>query len=358
MVRRWVNEGAKKIALVGRTARDVRDVMVEGESGILNVFPRHERPLYRPSKSRIYFRNGAVAYCYSAEKPDQTRGPQFFKAWVDELAAWQRPEALENLIPGIRLGNAPQIVATTTPKPVKLVKELVKDSKTIITRGRTRDNRENLPDAFLREMDRKYAGTRLGRQELEGELLEDTPGALWTAKLIEDFRASEPPALQRIVVGVDPSINSGEEGDEAGIIVAGKNGEHAYVLEDCSIEGSPLEWARTAVEAYKRHRADRVVAESNQGGEMVRLTLQTVDAKVPVKLVWASKGKYTRAEPVAALYEQGRVHHVGYFGSLESEMCTYVPGADEKSPNRMDALVWALTELMLDEPAVPRIRSL
>lgn len=340
---------ASRVALVGRTAADVRDVMIEGESGILACSPEDFKPIYEPSKRRLTWPNGAIATAYSGDEPNLLRGPQHDLAWADEAAAWRYTEAWDNLIFGLRLGKHPRVIITTTPKPTPLIKDLVSDPKVFITKGKTQDNAANLADSFIAEIERKYAGTRLGRQEMDGELLDDVKGALWTRKRLDELRvASDLPDFVRIVVAIDPATTSEEGSDETGIVVAalGTDG-HAYVLDDLSLKDSPGNWAKAAVGGYSKHRADLIVGEANNGGDMVELTVRTVDKKVPFKKVHASRGKLTRAEPIAALYEQGKVHHVGFFAELEDQMCTWVPG--KKSPDRMDALVWALTELMLGE---------
>lgn len=342
-----------RLALVGRTAADVRDVMVEGPTGILNVSPPWDRPKYEPSKRRITWRNGAVATTFTADEPDLLRGPQFDGAWCDELAAWRFDEAWDNLQFGLRLGDDPRCVVTTTPKPVPLIRALVGDPTTAVTRGSSYENRANLAPSFFNKIVAKYEGTRLGRQELLAELLEDVQGALWNRALIEETRVRRPPPLVRIVVAVDPPASSNAETSaEAGIVAVGVDSldpatAHAYVLEDASLIATPHGWAAQSVASYHKFRADRLVGEQNNGGEMVEATVRTVDANVSYKGVWASRGKQTRAEPVSALYEQQRVHHVGAFAELEDQMCTWVPG--EKSPDRMDALVWALTELLIQE---------
>lgn len=347
-------ERCGRIALVAPTAGDARDVMVEGESGILAISPEWNKPIYEPSKRRLTWPNGAIATTYSADEPERLRGPQHDGAWADELGAWRYPEAWDMLMFGLRLGQDPRAVVTTTPKPVKLVRELIKDKTTHITRGSTRDNAGNLAKAFLEQIISKYEGTRLGRQELDGELLEDTPGALWQRNQLDELRVSEHPALKRIVVAVDPAATDDEDSDETGIVVAGVGRDgHAYVLDDLSIKASPDGWARTSVHGYHKFSADRLVAEANNGGDMVEYTVRTVDKNVSYKKVHASRGKYTRAEPIAALYEQGKVHHVGTFPQLEDQMCNWTPG--QKSPDRMDALVWALTELMLGAQTAIRI---
>lgn len=347
-VAEWVRSGkCRRIALVAPTAADARDVMIEGESGLLNVGQPQERPTYEPSKRRLTWPNGAIATVFSADKPDRLRGPQHDGAWADEIAAWRYPEAWDQLMFGLRLGDDPRVVATTTPRPIPLIKELIESDTTHVVRGSTYDNRANLAPAFFEKIIARYEGTRLGRQELYAEILTDVPGALWNRSMIEIGRVAKPPTtLRRIVVSIDPAASANEDSAETGIIVAGIGEDgHGYVLEDVSLTASPDKWARQAVSAFYVHGADRIVAEVNNGGDMVEHTLRTVDRTVPYKAVRASRGKEIRAEPVAALYEQGRIHHVGYFGPLEDQLCTWLPG--EKSPDRLDALVWALTELML-----------
>jgi phage terminase large subunit-like protein len=345
--------------MVAATAADVRDVLVEGESGLLEIAPPWERPTYEPSKRRVTWRNGSQATLFSADVPGRLRGPQYHWAVADELAVWRYTEAWDMLQLGVRLGSDPRIVVATTPRPTQIVRELIADGTTAVTRGNTYANRANLAPRFLERIRAQYEGTRLGRQEIEGELLEDTPGALWTLSQIDALRVRNLnllPEMQRVVVGVDPSATAA--GDEAGIIVAGLGDDgHGYVLADASLQASPDGWARAAVAAYRANDADRIVAEVNNGGEMVQLTIRTVDPAVSYKAVHASRGKRTRAEPVAALYEQGRVHHVGAFAKLEDEMCTWSALENDPSPNRMDALVWALTELMLNRNAGRAARS-
>ena len=337
---------AGRIALVGATAADVRDTMIEGESGLLRIFPDETRPRYEPSKRRVTFTNGAIATTYSADEPDRLRGPNHDAAWADEVAAWRYPEAWDQLMFGLRIGDRPRAVATTTPRPTRLIRNLADRPDCAVTRGSTYDNADNLSPAFLDEMQQRYEGTRLGRQELEAEMLLDADGALWTRDMLDDARTTTVPNLRRIVVAIDPAATANADSDETGIIVAGADDHgHGYVLEDRSMRGSPAEWASAAITAHHVHKADRIVAEANQGGDMISHTLRTVDASVPVKLVHASRGKRTRAEPVAALYEQGRVHHAGTFPQLEDQLCTWTP--DGPSPDRLDALVWALSELMV-----------
>ena len=325
---------ARRLALVAPTAADARNVMVEGESGLLAVSPPWDRPRYEPSKRRLTWPNGC-----------------------DELGSWRYPEAWDMLMFGLRLVDDPRVVVTTTPRPTKLIRALIADPTAVVTRGSTYENRANLAPAFLDQIIRKYEGTRLGRQELEAELLDDVPGALWTRGIIEAARAQAAPTLARVVVAIDPAATSTAEADETGIIVAGKDEQgQGWVLADMSGRYPPTEWAKTAIAAYRAHRADRVVAEVNHGGEMVEATLRAIDSNVPFSAVRASRGKVTRAEPVAALYEQGRVHHVGSFPQLEDQMCDFVPtGYDDvglrsprHSPDRVDALVWSLTNLLLE----------
>ena len=348
-IRERVNMGqAKRIALVGRTAADVRDVMVTGPSGILNCYPPDQRPLYEPSKRRITFHNGTVAHCYSSEKPDMLRGPQHDLAWADEAAAWSYPYATwDQLMFGLRLGHAPRCVVTTTPRPIQLIKDLVSSKTTQITRGSTFANRDNLAPAFLDQIIAKYQGSSIGQQEIYAELLEEIPGALWTRAIIDAHRVHQPPAsFRRIVVAVDPAVSHSATSDETGIVVAALAGDgDFYVIEDASMRASVDKWARAVVTRYQLHKADRIVAESNQGGDLVDRILRQVDDSVSVKLIHASKGKYARAEPVASRYEQGRVHHIGIHRELEDQLCSYSPEFTKKSPDRLDALVYAITEL-------------
>jgi phage terminase large subunit-like protein len=383
----WVRErvergGAREIHLVARTAADMRDVMVEGPNGILKTAPPWNRPKYEPSKRRLTWKNGAIARLFSAEEPDVLRGPQCDTAWCDELAAWKHVEETYDMMSlGMRLGPAygvvPRVAITTTPRPIKLIRRLVAEATiadTHVTRGSTYENRSNLAATFIRDVLRKYEGTRLGRQELDAEVLDDAPGALWKRSQIDDDRlhlkrdelgALETPAelrarllplLRVVVVSVDPAISakkSDDDGDrksnETGIVVVGvgTNG-HGYVLEDCSGIYTPSEWAARAVKAHDDWGANRIVAEVNQGGDLVEANIHTARRAIRVKKVHASRGKRVRAEPVAALYEQHRVHHVGSFPELEDQQCTWEPDRGQGSPDRMDAAVWGLTDLMID----------
>lgn len=338
-------------ALVAATAADARDTMVEGVSGILATAPRGFVPNYEPSKRRLTWPNGAQATLFSAEKPRLLRGPEHHFAWCDEAAAWDKAQdTWDMLMFGLRAGDRPRVIITTTPQRTKFVRYLVKLSAQVITHGAMSDNADNLSPVFVEQITERYGGTRLGRQELEGELLEDREGALWTLDMIDALRVEESPELQRVVVAVDPS---GGGGDEIGIVVVGsatvrndegKRVEHFYVMDDVSLLGSPGRWGRAAADAYHEWQADRLVGEKNYGGDMVESNIRTVDRNVSYKGVTASRGKAVRAEPIAALYEQGRVHHVGKFRELEDQMCEWAPG-DDDSPDRMDALVWGLTEL-------------
>lgn len=361
-VRDEISSGRRsRFALVAPTAADARDVMVEGESGLLAVCPPWDRPVYEPSKRRVTWPNGGIATLYSADEPDRLRGPQHDGAWGDELAAWRyAQDAYDMLMFGLRLGQDPRALFTTTPKPVAIVRQLVTRARTdpavVVVRGSTYENRANLAPSFLDTIVRRYEGTRLGRQELMGELLEDTPGALWTRALIEAARVDRAPTLSRVVVAIDPAVTSGETSDETGIVAAGKGVDgHFYVLTDASGRLPAIEWARAAVRLYGELKADRVVAEVNNGGDLVEAQLRIVDRHVSYKAVHASRGKRVRAEPVAALYEQGKVHHVGGFDALEDQMCAFVPDLPAGvSPDRADALVWALTELAEPPKGVSR----
>lgn len=361
-VRMRVETGlAGRIALVGETAADARDVMVEGESGILATCPPWFRPKYEPSKRRLTWPNGAMATCFSADDPDQLRGPQFDAAWADEIAKWRYEAAWDNLMMGLRLGRDPRCVATTTPRPRGWLSRLMNDKRTLVTRGATHENADNLAPGFLDQILARYAGTRLGRQEIGGEYLEDLPGALWTREMLETARAGpgSAPEMVRKVVAIDPAVTSHEGSDETGIVVAGvtSSGRDGvfWVLEDGSGRYTPDDWARRAINLWRKHSADALVCEVNQGGDMVRSTLRTVDPNVPIRMVRATKGKRLRAEPVSALYEQGRVRHAGSMPALEDQMAAFTGDAREGSPDRLDALVWALTDLAFgNRPAESR----
>jgi len=314
------------------------------------VFPPDRRPSYEPSKRRVTFSNGATAVAYSADKPDRLRGPNHDLAWADELAAWRYMDAWDQLMLGLRLGDQPRVVVTTTPRPIPIVRRLAADDtgKVHLTTGSTYENAANLSPEFIDEMRRRYEGTRLGRQELEAQIIDDVDGALWERANIDEHRSHQPPPLRRVVVAIDPAVTAGEDSAETGIVVAGVDSAgRGYVLDDRSLRASPGDWAAAAVAAYHTHKADVIVAEANQGGDLVSTLIRTVDDRVPVRMVRASRGKRTRAEPVAALYEQGKVHHVGFLTALEDQLCSWVPDIGD-SPDRLDALVWALTELMID----------
>jgi len=357
-----------RIALVAETAADARDVMIKGDSGLLSVDPTLSDDCWSPTNRCLTWPNGSKAWCYNATEPDQLRGPQHHFAWVDELAKFRYMQATwDQLLFGLRLGEHPQVLVTTTPQPKPLVKELVgKEGKDVfVTRGSTLDNSANLAASTVKNLYDRYGGTRLGRQELEGEILGDIPGALWHRSSIDDTRLYEvPDDLERVIVAVDPAASSHEGSDENGIVVVGLARDadgygRGYVLEDASMRGTPEEWARVAVRMFRKWQADKIVAEKNNGGEMVGSVLKAVDRSLPIKLVHASRGKVVRAEPISALYEQGRVHHVGQFNELEDQMCMFstdlIRNENTGSPDRVDALVWGLTEVF--EKIVGRARK-
>jgi predicted phage terminase large subunit-like protein len=354
----WINEmvetgTAGRIGLVAATAADARDVMVEGESGLLRLAPSWNVPEYEPSKRRLTWKNGAIATLFSAEESDRLRGPQFDLAWADELGAWNEPQQTWDMLQfGLRLGARPRWLVTTTPRPVKLLKALLarEGRDVVVTRGSTFENEANLAPTFIQALRDRYEGTRLGRQEIHAEMLSDTPGALWQLDWLDRDRVSRAPDLKRIVVAIDPAVSNNEGSDETGIVVAGvTKDQQVYVLDDLSDRYAPHEWAAKAIEAYRRYRADRILAEINNGGAMVEATIRALDRLVSFKSVHASRGKVVRAEPIAALYEQRKVHHVGTFSTLEDQMCAFTSdfdrGRNGYSPDRVDALVWALTEL-------------
>jgi phage terminase large subunit-like protein len=353
----WAASGLyKRIALVAATASDARDVLVEGESGILQTAPAWCRPTYETTRRRVSWPNGCVGFTYSAEEPDRG-GPQHDAACCDELATWRAPETWDMLMFGLRLGQHPRTVVATTPRPTKLVRSLIarEGRGVVVTRGSSYENRANLAPGFFESIVNKYQGTRLGRQELDAELLEDTPGALWNLDGLDRARRDRAPELARIVVAVDPAVSTKEGSDETGIIVAGKDDcGHGWVLEDLSGRYQPADWARIAVEAYRRHEADRIVAEVNQGGDLVENTIRMIDPNVPFFAVHASRGKFVRAEPIAALFEQNKVHLVGSFPPLEDQLTTFTPDLDRGrsgSPDRADSMIWALSELMVEKVA-------
>jgi len=351
--------GCGRVAIIAETAKDARDVLVNGDSGLLAVHPKDFRPVYSPSKNTLTWPNGALATIYNGTEPDQLRGPQFDAAWVDELAKYKYPQECWDMLQfGLRLGNHPRAVVTTTPRPIPLIKMLVRDQKTAITRGSTFENAENLADSFLQQIRTRYEGTRLGRQELSAEILEDIPNALWRRSVIDEHRRDlkRIPEMRRVVVGVDPAGKAKENqrddrGAETGILVVGLGVDgRGYVMDDWSTFEGPNEWGRRAVAAYDKNFADRIIAEQNNGGDMVRFVIQSVRDTVPITLVTASRGKVTRAEPIAALYEQGRISHVGTFPVLEDQMCAFtnLDEGDGTLKDRVDGLVWALTDLFPD----------
>jgi phage terminase large subunit-like protein len=348
-VRQWIKDGFNHINFIAATADDLRDIMVEGESGILAMCPKDERPVYRVSKRRLEWPNGATSLLFTAQEPDRLRGKQHEKIWADEPAAWQYDQdSWDQAMFGLRLGKKPQTVATTTPRPTKMIRSLLADSTTHVTRGTTYDNRSNLAPTFYSKIITKYEGTRLGRQELNAEVLDDNPGALFKLADIEAGRVTKIPDLVRIVVAIDPAVTSNEDSDETGLIVAGmddQNPAHYYVLEDASDVYTPDAWAKKAVMLYHHWGADRVIGEANNGGDMIEAVIRHQDANVSYKKVTASRGKSIRAEPIAALYEQRRVHHRGNLAVLEDQLVNWNPQTDTGSPDRLDADVWALTDL-------------
>jgi phage terminase large subunit-like protein len=369
----WVNALARgmppfaigkggRIALVGETLGDVREVMIEGPSGIV-ASARVDRPRYESSRRRLLWRSGAVAQAYSSEDPESLRGPQFEAAWCDELAKWRHPDATWDMLQfGLRLGERPRQIVTTTPRPIGLLRRLLREPGIVVTRMRSADNGIHLAPGFLKSVERRYGGSRLGRQELEGELIEDREDALWTRASIEAAAMPDHPEVGRIVVAVDPPAGSRRSSDACGIVAAGLDAEgRAIILADASLRGAkPSEWAGAAVSLYRRLGADCLLAEVNMGGEMVAEVIRSADPSVPVKQIRASRGKWLRAEPVAMLYQQGRVLHALRMPALEDEMCDFgIDGlSGGRSPDRVDALVWAVTELLLDGAGEPRIRNL
>ncbi|MEM0907085.1 MAG: terminase family protein [Pseudomonadota bacterium] len=361
----FASEACGRIALIGETFADAREVMVEGVSGLLSIGRRCDRPTWQPSRRRLEWPNGAVAQLFSAADPESLRGPQFAAAWCDELAKWPHPETVWDMLQfGLRLGTRPRQVVTTTPRPVPLLKALMADERTAVTTMATSDNAANLAPGFLDVVVARYEGTRLGRQELDGELIEDRDDALWRRDHIEDARVMEPVDLSRVVVAVDPPASSGARSAACGIVAAGLGVDgKAYILADQTLaRATPQAWADRAVGLYHALDADALIAEVNQGGEMVETVVREADPEVPVTAVRATRGKWTRAEPVALLYAQGRVKHVGVHAELEDQMCNFVPAGTSEgvSPDRIDALVWAVTALMLDKasPVAPRVRRL
>lgn len=358
-LRQWVHQGlCHRLALIAETEADVRQVMIEGSSGLLAVHPPAERPLYEPSKRVLSWPNGAIATCFSAEAYEQLRGPQFDGAWIDELAKFRDAEKVwDQLMFGLRLGKNPRVIVTTTPRPTKLLKRLSKDPEVVLTKGSTFENAKNLAKPFLDYIRCHYEKRWLGRQEIYAEFVEEKEGALWTPALLERARDSfQNVPLQRIVIAIDPALSHGVNSDETGIIAAGLTGEGiGVILEDLSLKGPSHLWIGKAIEAYHRLKADRIVAEVNMGGELVEQLLRSHDRSISYKPLRAMRSKILRAEPVASLYERGKVWHKMHFPALEEQMCSYSPGTTTKSPDRLDALVWALTELMLNHSPKPKI---
>ncbi len=370
-VRDRVENGiARRIAIVGPTIDDAIDTMVEGVSGILAVSPPDNKPKWVRSTRTLTWKNGAQAKVFGAEKPSKLRGPQHDTVWGDEPAEWRYYESYTNIEFGLRIGSNPQMLLTGTPKPVKIIKDVITDKGAVVTGGSTYDNVDNLSSKFKNRIIDRYEGTRLGQQELHAKLLKDVPGALWNDKIISakrlkcEFDSEEMPNLIRIVIAVDPPVTSGPDADECGIIVCGLDAKgRGYIIDDFSCQGlSPNGWAKKAIDAYYKYNADRMIAEVNNGGELVETIVRGLDTNISYRAVRASKGKVARAEPIAALYEQGRVCHVGTFPTLEEQQCEFTSDFDKAkmgySPDRVDALVWGLTELMLDLQGAPRIRRL
>lgn len=346
-------------AIVAPTFGDVRDTCAEGPSGVVSVLREYGvLENYNRSMGEITLTNRSKIKLFSGEEPDRLRGPNFHGGWFDELAAFSKPDAWDQYKFALRLGQHPQTVVTTTPRPTKLVKTLINSDGVLLVRGSTFDNAANLAPAALAELRLKYEGTRLGRQELYGEIVDDVDGALWTRDMIEEARVTNEPPLARIVVAIDPAVTSNDDSDETGIVVAGVSGDgHYYILEDCSLRASPDAWARQAVNAYHKWGADRIIGETNNGGDMIELLLRQVDPSVSYRKVSATRGKMLRAEPIASLYEQGRAHHVGSFPTLEDQMCNWTP-AFGGSPDHMDAMVWGLTDLMEGQSAIMGLAAL
>jgi phage terminase large subunit-like protein len=372
VIKKW-SKTNKRTLMVGRTAYDVRDTMVEGESGIMAVCPKQWRPEYSPSKRKLTWPNGAVTLLRSADEPDSFRGIQFHKAWGDEVAAWRYgKETWDQIMFGLRLGDDPQIVVTSTPRPTKLVKDIVGLPTTITTTDSTYANVENLAEGWASDIINRYRGTRTGLQELEGRILDDNPYALWTRAQLDATRVFQAPDIVEVVVAVDPMVKDldspakiarieggaeqSEEDRETGIVVVGRTSykgdvtAHGYTLDDMSMTGTPLEWCTQVVTAYYKYQADKVVAEANNGGALVKAAIHAIDPNVPVELVYAARGKVTRAEPVSNIFAQGRGHNMGTFAELEDQLCEWQPGMP--SPDRLDALVWGYTYLMGDPESV------
>lgn len=354
-VREWAEDPTERILMVAPTAADVYEVMIYGPSGLMSCYPPDRRPSYNSSHHEISFPSGAVGITRSAEEPERLRGPQFTKFWFDELAACQKAEeAWDQIMYGFRIPT-PKLrgLITTTPKPIETLKKILANPRTVTTRGSSDENISNLAPEYISQVIDPYRGTRLGRQEINAEMLEDIPGALWTRAVIDAGRIRPEEIhwdkIVRVGVAVDPAVTHREDSDETGIVAGAllRSG-HVLILDDESCRESPLGWASAVVRLYKKRRGDRVIAEINNGGDLVEANIRNVDANISFRAVHASRGKYIRAEPVAALYEQGRVHHAGFFGQLEDQMCLWTPQGNERSPDRLDALVWLLTDLVID----------
>ncbi len=351
LVVEWAKTPNTIIHIVARTSADFRDVLVKGPAGILACSPPNFMPKWNSNDRRLTWANGSTALCFAAIEPDQLRGPQCHKAIADEVAAWRYPEALSNLVFGCRLGDNPQIAIASTPKPTPTFKDALKLPGLVVTRGATYDNKANLAKTFILALEERYKGTRLGRQELEGELLDDNPGALWRRSWLDEGRITRPfekDPIARIAVAVDPGASDKKSDDvaEHGIVVCGRTAKgRGIVLDDVSCKGSPQTWGMAAVTAYHKHGANVIVAEANQGGAMVKHTIHTIDPTIPVVLVYASHAKEARAEPISSMYEQEKMHHMGVFAELEDQQCEWEPGKGMKSPDRLDALVWGFTHL-------------
>lgn len=342
------NNGYRRPAFAGRDAEDVRKIMIEGESGILSVYPDGQKPDFFPGLKKVEFKNGAVGDVFYGTEAEKARGPAHDIIWIDELCAMKYPEELfNNLVFGLRIGDRPKMLITSTPKPIRIIRKLLKrrGQDVFVTDGSTYENMDNLSGIFLQQIKERYEGTRLGRQEISGEVLDDNPNALWKRAWLDKGRVKEYPDLEQIMVAVDPQAANNEESSETGIVVVGRALGHYFVLEDLSIGGRPKEWATQAITGYNKYKADRIIGERNNGGDMVEATIRNVDANVSFRSVWASRGKVTRAEPISTLYERGLVHHVGSFTELEDQLCEWSP--DMNSPDRLDALVWGISALMV-----------
>lgn len=353
--------GYKYPNLAGATAEDVREIMIEGESGILACAPEDYMPEFIPSLKKLIWPNKVETHIYYGSEPNKARGPQSDYLWCDELSKWQfAEETFDNLLMGLRLGPKPLCMVTSTPKPTKFLMDLEKRqdkqgrSCTVVTRGRTQDNYKNLSPVFISTIISKYEGTRLGRQELDGEYLNDNPEALWKRSDIDNNRVRQIPQLSYVVVGIDPAVTSKEGSDDTGIIVAGKGTDgHGYILGDYTVHDTPRKWAEAAITAYNKHEANTIIGETNNGGDLVEMNIKAVNSSIPFQSVHSSRGKATRAKPISALYEKNVIHHFGTFSELENQLCEWVPGA-EKSPDRLDALVFALTSLEISAPYSPK----